>query len=79
MFNLKFKKRNNDFIFTNIKRKCHTAMFLVVVFVLSVFTVYAAPNEVKEVKLTCDGYSVLYYTAADTYREFIEENKRGNS
>lgn len=75
MFNLKFKKRNNDFIFTNIKRKCHTAMFLVVVFVLSVFTVYAAPNEVKEVTLTCDGYSVIYYTAADTYREFIEENK----
>ena len=75
MFNLKFKKRNNDFIFTNIKRKCHTAMILVVVFVLSVFTVYAAPNEVREVNLTCDGYSVLYYTTADTYREFIEENK----
>lgn len=75
MFNLKFKKRNNDFIFTNIKRKCHTAMFLVVVFILSVFTVYAAPNEVKEVNLICDGYNVLYYTTADTYREFIEENK----
>ncbi len=79
MFKLKFKKRNNDFIFTNLKRKCHTAMFMVVVFAFSIFTAYAAPQayqyDIKEVNLICDGFNVLYYTTANTYREFIEENK----
>lgn len=130
MYKLKFKNENNTFIFTNLKRKYQTAMFLVIIFILSVFTAYATPqaknitiingdrqiailtntstvekaikergisitknvevipsltSEVydgmtitikypKKVNLICDGYSVVYYTIADTYGEFLEEH-----
>ena len=49
----KFKKESNDFIFANLKRRCSIAMLLVIVFVFSITTAYAAPK-LNNVKIEVD-------------------------
>ncbi len=126
----KVKEEEQRFIFTNIKRKCNTAMIVAILFFFSVTTAYAMPRynfvtindgdyelavytgevyiddvlkrhgialeefddvnpprgsliydgmnisveRVKKVSLIYDGYDVSYYTKAETYGEFLEEN-----
>lgn len=73
MLKPKFKKEKNDFIFTNIKRKCRTAVIMVAVFIVSVTTVYAVPPA-KTVTISDGEYEMSVLTASSTVKGAILEN-----
>ncbi len=71
IFKPEFKKDANDFIFTNLKRKCNIAMVLVVIFVFSITTAYAGSN-LNHIVI-CDGESkIKVFTSDITVEEAIE-------
>ena len=72
IFKPKFNEEKNDFIFTNIKRKCNTAMLLVVVFIFSVTTAYAVP-QYNYITIVDGDYEVNIYTEKPSVEEAIFE------
>ncbi len=72
MFKPKFKNENNSFIFTNLKRKCQTAMLLVVIFIFSVFTAYAAP-QTKNITVKNGDRVIAVLTNTSTVEKAIKE------
>ncbi len=71
MFKPKFKNEDNS-IFTNLKRKCHTAMLLVVIFVFSVFTAYAAP-QAKHITIKNGDRTIAVLTNSSTVEKAVRE------
>lgn len=74
IFKPKFKKESNDFIFANLKRRCSIAMFLVIVFVFSITTSYAAPK-LNNIKIEVDESLIQVRTGDVTVEKaLLDEN-----
>jgi len=68
-----FNKVNNDYIFTNLKRKCKVAAVLVMIFFVSVTTVYAVP-QAKLITIEDGNSQISVLTNSSTVKGAIYEN-----